>query len=82
VKNARLRGFRSLLVVPLLCKDKTIGTINVGRVYPGPFSDGEIELLQNVADQAVIAIENSRLFEAEQASNKSPFNSRPPQPTF
>jgi signal transduction histidine kinase len=70
VENARLRGFRSLLSVPLLCKGEAIGAINVGRAHPGPFSDSEIELLQNFADQAVIAIENTRLFEEVQARTR------------
>jgi GAF domain-containing protein len=59
---ARLRGWRSALLVPLLRDQKSIGLISVTRTEPGPFADHHVQLLQTFADQAVIAIENVRLF--------------------
>ena len=67
---ARARGFRSQLVVPMLREQHAIGVISVTRREAGGFTQDETALLQTFADQAVIAIENVRLFKELQASNR------------
>ena len=60
--TAAAAGYRSILAVPLLNADQAIGAITVARPMPGPVPDKQVVLLQTFADQAVIAIENVRLF--------------------
>src|SRR5262245_43704461 len=66
--RARRLGHRTILAVPLIHASKAIGVISIRRTEVRPFTDRQIELLKIFADQAVIAVENTRLFEAEQAS--------------
>src|SRR5206468_4521701 len=54
--------YRSVLFVPLMNGSLPIGMISVARVAPGTFAPHHVQLLQTFADQAVIAIENARLF--------------------
>jgi signal transduction histidine kinase len=67
---ARQRGWRSCLCVPLLRDGKPIGMIGPTRAEPGPFADHDVQLLQTFADQAVIAIQNARLFNEVQAKTR------------
>src|SRR4029450_7859805 len=62
IENARLAGYRTRLMVPMVRGDRALGLIAVTREAPTPFSDQQVELLKTFADQAVIAIENVRLF--------------------
>src|SRR5947207_6062151 len=61
-KSWRAAGIKASIVAPMLWEGRGIGAIVVGRDVAGPFSDKDLALLKTFADQAVIAIQNARLF--------------------
>lgn len=66
----REKGIKSMLGVPLVVEGEVRGVLHVGSLTHRAFAEGEVELLQLVADRAALAIEHARLFEAERAARE------------
>ena len=69
-KSQRVGKYRAVLAVPLMREGLPIGVLGLTRLEPQSFTDKQIELLTTFADQAVIAIENVRLFESVEARTR------------
>jgi adenylate cyclase len=69
-ETARAVGFRATIGTPLLRDGEPIGFISLLKETAGPFTHTQVQLLESFADQAVIAIENTRLFEEVQARTR------------
>ena len=69
---ARAAGYRSMLAVPMVREGQAVGAITVAGATARTFSDRQIELLKTFADQAVIAIENVRLFTGARGAQSRP----------
>jgi GAF domain-containing protein len=70
VRIAKAAGSFSIAFAPMLWEGRGVGAIQVSRDPPQPFSDKELTLLKTFADQAVIAIQNARLFNEIQAKSR------------
>ena len=70
LRGAQAAGFKSIIFAPLIAEEGAIGALWVGRRLPGPFSAEQTALLKTFADQAVIGIQNTRLFREAQEKRR------------
>ena len=71
---AKPAGIRTALATPLIRNGASIGAILIRRTEVRPFTEKQIALLKTFADQAVIAIENARLFQDRESAKSRPFS--------
>ncbi len=69
-RNFLASGYRAMTSMPMMRGDDAIGVLSVVRLQPGPLSDKQLAILKTFGDQAVIAIENARLFNELQARTR------------